>query len=210
MARFLFCGWAGRPREFPFVTAETMAVPFRNGNRHLHGGCNRPTRDNFLMNNGCFHLLYVEDDPSDAFFFTRALNHCSKKVVVHWAQSGQQAIAHLTDHSKPKPDLVICDINMPTMTGFEFLQWLRSSSFRRIPVVMLSGSVLVEDVNRAFHLGANAYVGKPTAADELLETMSKVVEFWCGTCVLPSVLEAPLHHVPEHVTDAGQMASQTK
>jgi CheY-like chemotaxis protein len=153
------------------------------------------------MNNACFHFLYVEDDPSDAFFFTRALGNRSKKVVVHWAQSGQQGIAHLADNSKTRPHLIICDIKMPTMTGFEFLQWLRGSSFRRIPVVMLSGSVLMEDVNRAFHLGANAYVGKPTAADELLKTMNRIIEFWCETCVLPSVTDENTHHVCDHVAE---------
>src|ERR1043166_6319937 len=138
------------------------------------------------MNNASFDFLYVEDDESDAFFFTRALSNCSKKVQVHWVRSGQLAIAHLMDNSKPRPHLIICDMKMPTMTGLEFLQWLRASCFRRIPIVMLSGSVLAEDVNRAFDLGANGYVGKPTAPDDLLKTMGGIVEFWCGTCVLPS------------------------
>jgi CheY-like chemotaxis protein len=150
------------------------------------------------MNNASFHFLYIEDDQSDAFFFTRALRTCSNKVQVQWAQSGQLAVAHLMDISKPRPQLIICDIKMPTMTGFEFLQWLRGSSFRKIPIVMLSGSVLPEDVNRAFHLGANAYVGKPTNADELLKSMNRIVEFWCDTCVLPSVMDENSDRVPEH------------
>ena len=139
------------------------------------------------MSRHCFHLLHIDDEESDAFFFTRALKQCSKEVVAHWAQSGQLAVAYLGNDSNPPPNLIVCDVSMPAMSGFEFLKWLRASRFHRIPVVMLSGSELGADVNRAFDLGANAYVGKPTSSDELLKTMNRIIEFWCEACVLPSI-----------------------
>lgn len=138
------------------------------------------------MSGPCFHFLYIDDDQSDAFFFARALSKCPREVITHWASSGQLAIAHLTDDSKPKPNLIICDVKMPAMSGFEFLKWLRASPFRRTPLVILSGSVLAVDVNLAFDLGANAYVAKPGSPEEFAKALAAIVEFWCGVCVLPS------------------------
>ena len=139
------------------------------------------------MNKSCFHFLYVDDDEGDAFFFTRALNNHSKQAVSHWVSSGQSAIAYLMDESKPLPNLIICDVKMPTMTGFEFLKWVRASPFRKLPVVMLSGSTLAVDVDTAFELGANAYIGKPVLTSERVKVVERIVGFWCETSALPSL-----------------------
>ena len=139
------------------------------------------------MNKSVFHFLCVDDEEDDAFFFTRALNNHSKQAVAHWVSSGQIAMEYLMDDSKPLPNLIICDINMPAMTGFEFLKWIRASPFRKIPVVMLSGSTLPVDVDTAFDLGANAYIGKSVLTSERGKVVERIVEFWCETSTLPSI-----------------------
>jgi CheY-like chemotaxis protein len=150
------------------------------------------------MNNSFFHLLHVDDDPSDAFFFRRAWSHCSNTVVLHWAQSGPLAVEYLDRDGHVPPQLVVCDVRMPSMSGFEFLKWLRASRFRRTPVIMMSGSILADDVNTAFDLGANAYLIKPTAPDELLKTIRRIMEFWCHGCVFPSTVSEIAFRVPAY------------
>jgi len=64
----------------------------------------------------------------------------------------------------PIPDVILLDLKMPRINGFEFLEWLRSKSphhYRFIPVVIMSSSGLREDVDRAYALGANSYMVKP-------------------------------------------------
>ena len=66
--------------------------------------------------------------------------------------------------TRPHPDVILLDLKMPRINGFEFLQWLRAKApehFRFIPVVVMSSSALREDVDRAYALGANSYLVKP-------------------------------------------------
>ena len=66
------------------------------------------------------------------------------------------------------------DIKMPRVSGFDVLQWLRDHpQCRIIPIIIFSGSALVEDVERAYQLGANAYIVKPMGLDELTNILKK-------------------------------------
>ena len=139
------------------------------------------------MNNRCFHFLHIDDDQSDAFFVERALKQCSREIALHWVSSGQLALDYLNEDSNPAPHLIICDVKMPGMSGFEVIKCVRSSErHRRTPIVMFSGSVMIADVQMALDLGANAYIGKPGSPGELLKTVTGIAEFWCEACVLPA------------------------
>jgi CheY-like chemotaxis protein len=76
-----------------------------------------------------------------------------------------QAEGNYTDASKcPVPDVILLDLKMPRINGFEFLEWLRTKSpnhYRFMPVIVMSSSALREDVDRAYALGANSYLVKP-------------------------------------------------
>ncbi len=76
-----------------------------------------------------------------------------------------QAEGNFSDASKyPVPDVILLDLKMPRINGFEFLEWLRSRGphhYRFMPVVVMSSSALREDVDRAYELGANSYLVKP-------------------------------------------------
>ena len=116
-------------------------------------------------------FLLVEDDPNDVVMleleFQRVPAHI-RMVAVH---DGNEAMQYLrgegkfADSSKcPHPDVILLDLKMPRINGFEFLEWLRTKSpvhFRFIPVVVMSSSALREDVDRAYSLGANSYLVKP-------------------------------------------------
>ena len=71
------------------------------------------------------------------------------------------------------------DIKMPRMTGFDVLEWIKHDGVvRRIPVVIVSSSNRPADINRAYELGANAYVVKPADFDEFVRAVAIVGSFW--------------------------------
>jgi len=119
-------------------------------------------------------ILHVEDDSDDAFFLERAFRKALPECMVRRVNDGRIAIDYLggvgqfaTPGANPKADLVLLDLKMPEVSGFEVLQWIRSrSQFQSLQVVVLSGSSVLADKERAFQLGANAYFVKtPEYAD---------------------------------------------
>ena len=122
-------------------------------------------------------ILHVEDDPNDTLLLEHA---CRKAGVVFNLQAvsdGDQAIAYLrglnafSDRAKhPMPKLILLDLKMPRVSGFDVLTWLRSEdSLRGLPVVVLTSSNHDADVKRAYDLGAKSYLAKPVGFDALVE-----------------------------------------
>jgi len=122
-------------------------------------------------------ILHVEDDPNDTLLLEHA---CRKAGVVFNLQAvsdGDQAIAYLrglnafSDRAKhPMPKLILLDLKMPRVSGFDVLTWLRSEdSLRGLPVVVLTSSNHDADVKRAYDLGAKSYLVKPVGFEALVE-----------------------------------------
>jgi CheY-like chemotaxis protein len=128
-------------------------------------------------------ILAVDDSATDLLFFGRAARNTRLNITLQTLSAGQQAIDYLSakgeygDRSKyPWPDLILLDLKMPEVNGFDFLAWRKASPlFSSIPVIVLSGSSEPSDVKRIFELGANSHMVKPTG----LEDWEKVVrEVW--------------------------------
>jgi CheY-like chemotaxis protein len=86
----------------------------------------------------------------------------------------------------PLPRLILLDIKMQGMSGTEVLQWIRQRpQFRRLPVIIFTGSDYEEDVNRAYDLGANSYLVKPQTLEDLLVAVRQIGEFWLRLSQLP-------------------------
>ena len=129
------------------------------------------------------NVLVVDDSPTDLLFFGRAVRNCRLDIRLQTLTAGQEAIDYLNakgqygDRSRyPWPDLIVVDLKMPGVNGFDFLAWRKASAlFLSIPVIVCSGSSEPEDIKRVLDLGANMHVGKPAA----LEDWEKVVrEIW--------------------------------
>ena len=87
---------------------------------------------------------------------------------------------------KPRPDLVLLDLNLPKKDGREVLQVIKSDpDLRRIPVVVLTTSKEEEDVLRAYNLAANCYVSKPVEFDEFMKVIRMIEDFWLTIVALP-------------------------
>ena len=113
-------------------------------------------------------ILHVEDDESDAALLERALRRAQVSVTTFRAEDGQVAIDYLAGTGKyadrtayPLPGLVLLDIKMPRIDGFDVLKWIRGQAqFAHLPVVMLSSSDEPSDIQTATRLGANCYIVK--------------------------------------------------
>jgi CheY-like chemotaxis protein len=131
-------------------------------------------------------LLLVEDNQDDIFLFTRALSKAQRPHPLQVVTDGHEAIDYLSGAGKysdrdafPLPDLIMLDLKMPVVSGFEVLKWIRSDGMARlIPVIVLSSSALTEDVNHAYSLGANAYMVKPANAVALERLIQTISDFW--------------------------------
>jgi CheY-like chemotaxis protein len=112
-------------------------------------------------------LLLVDDDAVDVLLFSRAAKESGLGLRLRALKSGQQAIDYLqakgeyADRSlHPMPDLIVLDLNMPGVTGFEFLAWRKPSViFSSIPVIVLSG-FKNDGAGTAAELGADKYIAK--------------------------------------------------
>jgi two-component system, response regulator len=117
-------------------------------------------------------VMLVEDNPEDVAF-TRIMlrkNKLDRHLVV--AKNGKmaiQALEHLAEDESKTPDLLLLDINLPDISGIDLLTRLKGDSrFAKIPVVMLTGSNVDDDIQRSYDLGASTYLVKPISRDALM------------------------------------------
>jgi CheY-like chemotaxis protein len=123
-------------------------------------------------------ILYVEDEEYDVLFMRRAFARVLPQHQLEIAPDGHKAIEHLSKGSAT-PDLVLLDLNLPLMSGFEVLTWMRQQPvLSKLPVVIFSSSARPEDRSRASELGANEYVQKPSSALDFGNVLKGLDERW--------------------------------
>jgi CheY-like chemotaxis protein len=140
------------------------------------------------MNNHAQTILLIEDNENDILFMRRALKTAEVLNPLQVVTDGQQAIDYFAGVGKfanrqefPLPILVFLDLKLPHRDGLEVLKWLRLEALIKSPVVLvLTTSKEPSDVEKAFDLGANAYLAKPSSVSQLYEMMNPVKQFWLG------------------------------
>jgi CheY-like chemotaxis protein len=133
-------------------------------------------------------VLHVEDDPNDAFLLKHALRKAELPLEIQHVSDGQQAIDYLSgtgafsDRANfPLPRLVLLDLKLPLLNGFEVLAWARSrSDFLSLPVFVLSSSDLPEDISEAKRLGANDFFVKTHTFEDVIQAMKNLAAFFNG------------------------------
>ncbi len=89
--------------------------------------------------------------------------------------------------SRPRPDLIILDLNLPKRDGRDLLKEIKEDEeLKRIPVVILTTSAAEEDILRSYSLHANCYVTKPLGLDQFLQVVRSIETFWFTIVQLPS------------------------
>ena len=131
-------------------------------------------------------ILHVDDSPDDVTLIALAFRRAGIAVEIEVAPDGDQAIAALQSPSRSVPDCVLLDIKLPTKTGLEVLNWIRSQRrLKRLPVLMLTSSQLPKDINEAYDLGANSYLVKPPSLEMLVSLAQTIAQYWLQTNVPP-------------------------
>jgi CheY-like chemotaxis protein len=132
------------------------------------------------------HILVAEDDSTDAFFLQRAFDRAGIPVALHFVRDGQEVIDYLqgagqfADRTRhPLPQLVLLDLKMPRLDGFNVLEWIRQQpALKGLVTVIFSSSDEARDINRAYGLGANSYIVKPHSMEELMRLVGHFKKRW--------------------------------
>ncbi len=133
-------------------------------------------------------ILHVEDNADDVLLVQMAFRKAGVGAVLQVASDGDKAIQILSACAPATlPACVLLDVKLPSLSGLEVLSWIRSHpATKRLPVVMLTSSLLPGDVNHAYDMGANSYLIKPPNLESLIE-LAKIIDlYWLRTNTRPS------------------------
>ena len=137
-----------------------------------------------------FEILLVEDNPGDVRLVQEALKNSEYHPNLTVAEDAIEALAllrHEGSHSTaPRPDLILLDLNLPKMSGGDFLAEIKSDvKLKAIPVVVLTVSQAESDVLAAYGLQASTFLTKPIDQQRFETMMTAVQAYWIGAARVP-------------------------
>jgi CheY-like chemotaxis protein len=138
-------------------------------------------------------ILYADDDPEDQMLMKEALEKSYPINQLHFVENGVDLMDYLRRQGKYAdmkhkgyPDLILLNLNMPKKDGRETLEEIKADpDFRRIPIVVLTGSKSSQDIHTAYDLGASGFIIKPLTFESLTDTLTTVVKYWSEIVKLP-------------------------
>jgi CheY-like chemotaxis protein len=144
-------------------------------------------------------ILLVEDREDDVVLIRRSFYQGGITNPLQVVRNGEEAIAYLAGEGRycnrteyPLPGLILLDLKMPRVDGFEVLRWIRRQpGFSSIRVVVLTSSDAIRDVNRAYALGANSFLVKPLEFENVIETAKMLKTYWLRMDKAPEASRAP-------------------
>jgi CheY-like chemotaxis protein len=124
-------------------------------------------------------ILLVEDDDVDVLITRRAFSELKVTNELVHKVDGRDALEYLRDKSSSMPCVILLDLNMPRMNGFEFLKIVKADDvLKKIPVVVLTTSTDGQDVIDSFNLGIAGYVVKPVNYMEFVDAIRTLHTYW--------------------------------
>jgi CheY-like chemotaxis protein len=124
-------------------------------------------------------VLLAEDDDADALMTKRALNELKVTNRLVRKVDGEDALEYLTDQSNEKPSIILLDLNMPRMNGFEFLKIIKADPMlKMIPVVVVTTSDADHNIMESYNLGAAGYIVKPFDYNRFVAAMRTIDMYW--------------------------------
>ncbi|MBN1198186.1 MAG: response regulator [Bacteroidales bacterium] len=138
-------------------------------------------------------ILLVEDQRMDIELTLNAFREARLANSIRVATTGEEALHYLEGEgefsdrqSHPLPDLILLDLKMPGIDGFEVLKMIKTTDkLKRIPVIVLTSSKEEGDRALSYDLGANSYLVKPVSFDGFLHTVKEIGEYWIVLNVKP-------------------------
>lgn len=141
-------------------------------------------------------VLYADDSPDDRFLMKEAWKEAGVANPLETVDDGSAAIDYLQKAAEIGvrkaliPGMLLLDIKMALMSGLETLEKIRAiDRWKTLPVVMYSASMAPGDVTRAYALGANDFLVKPSSLEELVELVRSINVFWLKYSEFPPQLE---------------------
>lgn len=120
-------------------------------------------------------LLYVDDDPDDIEVFTDAVKKVAPYTLLYTCISAKDAFNKLNEIAV-LPDYIFMDMNMPEITGIEFLRSIKgTANLKDLPVVIYSTSIAHPDAEACKKLGAIDLIAKPTEFHQLCEILKRYI-----------------------------------
>jgi len=146
-------------------------------------------------------ILVVEDNENDVLLIRRTLERSGILNPRHFVKSGEEAINYLVGVGPyanrerfPFPELVLLDLKLVQMDGFEVLKWVRAHPhFKDLRVVVLTSSSNIRDVNKAYQLGANSFLVKPLELENIASFFATIwIQLWkANNTPAPEKMTAP-------------------
>jgi CheY-like chemotaxis protein len=133
-------------------------------------------------------ILLIEDNPMDVDLTRRAFQkqHIINPIIV--TRDGEKALMLMEEWKdiSDQPVMILLDLKLPKVNGLEVLVKIKQTPvLKRIPVIVLTSSSDLGDLNKAYDLGVNSYIIKPIDFDEFIEVVGEINKYWCSLNILP-------------------------
>jgi len=143
--------------------------------------------------NAAINILLAEDTEDDIVITREAFKTVKIKNNLYVVRDGQEALDFIYHEGKykdkqkyPRPDLIILDINMPKMDGFQVLEDIKQNcKYSMIPVIMLTSSKNEDDIARSYRSQAASYIHKPVDYEEFVKLIDTFMVYWAQINRLP-------------------------
>ena len=135
-------------------------------------------------------ILLVEDNEDDVYLIREAFDEASLRVSLHHVDNGEKCMRFLRrqgDYANaPSPDLILLDMNMPVMDGYEVMtEIVKDEKLRHLPVVVLTTSYEAADIQKMYGLRCSSYITKPVDFDNFVKAIGQLAGYWLTVVVVP-------------------------
>lgn len=135
-------------------------------------------------------ILLVEDNEDDVFLTREAFDAANLRVHLHHVDNGVKCLQFLRKEGVyggvPSPDLILLDMHMPVMDGYEVLsEIVKDDRLKHLPVVVLTTSYEAADIQKMYGLRCNSYITKPVDFDSFVKAVSQLAGYWLTVVVVP-------------------------
>ncbi|WP_234735257.1 response regulator [Tellurirhabdus bombi] len=137
-----------------------------------------------------FKIYVADDDEDDCLLIKHVFENLQPTCELSFFKDGDKLLMTLlTSKLDDLPSLILLDLNMPNMDGYEVLKTMRSHALlKQTPVLMLTGSNMEEAIRNCYSLGANSYMTKPSSYSKLTELLTTAHQYWFKTVSVPSMV----------------------
>ena len=141
-------------------------------------------------------ILLVEDNEDDVFLTREAFDAASLRVNLHHVDNGLKCMQYLRREGPyldaPTPDLILLDMHMPLMDGYEVLaEIVKDKQLCHLPVVVLTTSYEAADIRKMYGLRCNSYITKPVDFQNFVGMIAQLAGYWLTVVVVPDAVPAP-------------------